>query len=65
MYDCLFPAAKGLKVLQERGIVHRDLKPQNILVAVDPVTEKKQVSTARHCLHTVWGSVFAVLHMLP
>lgn len=24
--------------------MHRDLKPQNILVAVDPVTERKQVS---------------------
>lgn len=62
--NCFCAAAEGLRVLQERGIVHRDLKPQNILVTVDPVTEKKQVSAVA-VLSTVWCSVLAVPAMLP
>ena len=60
VHDCMLSsaAAEGLRVLQERGIVHRDLKPQNILVAVDPVTEKKQVSAATRWL------LYAALYLL-
>ena len=44
MLLCASIKAEGIKVLQNRNIVHRDLKPQNILVKIDPVTQKMQVT---------------------